>query len=444
MSEKSNQMREEAEAIFRAALEAVDPAVAITRHVRCEGNVLWVGERSYNLDDFDNVSVVGAGKAAAAMAEPLEGILGKRLTTGHITVKYGYAKPLRSIQIAEAGHPVPDETGFRAAEKTIELVQRAGKNGLVIFLLSGGGSALLPVPAKGITLEEKKQVTKLLLESGATIQEINAIRKHISAVKGGQLARLAHPATLVSLILSDVVGDRLDSIGSGPTAPDETTFDDCLRIFKKYRLKERIPRTVLEHLEKGKRSEIPETPKPGDEIFNRALNYIIGNNVLAVEAAAEKARSLGYNTLVLSTFIEGEAREIGRMHAALAKEVLRSGQPSKRPSCLISGGETTVTVRGKGLGGRNQEFCLAAAIAIKGLDDVVILSGATDGTDGPTDAAGAIVDGTTVGRGRAAGLDAETHLRNNDSYRFFKPLGELLITGPTFTNVMDIHLVLVR
>jgi len=443
MKNKLERMRREAEAIFRAALKAVDPATAVRRHVRREGNILRVSERSYNLDDFENVLVAGAGKAAAAMAEPLEEILAERLTAGYINVKYGYTKPLRSIQITEAGHPFPDEAGRRGAEKITGLVSGAREKDLVFFLISGGGSALLPVPAKGIPLEEKKQVTKLLLESGATIDEINAIRKHISAVKGGQLARLAHPATLISLILSDVVGDRLDSIASGPTVPDETTFDDCWGVIEKYGLKGRVPRAVLEHLEKGKRGEIPETPKPGDDALSRTQNLIIGNNALAVEAAAEKAGSLGYNTLVLSTFVEGEAREIARMFTALAKEILRSGQPVRPPACLISGGETTVTVHGKGLGGRNQELCLAAAIGIEGLEGIVILSGATDGTDGPTEAAGAIVDGTTVRRGRSLGLDAEIYLGYNDSYHFLKPLSDLLITGPTFTNVMDLHIIMV-
>ncbi|MDH7513500.1 MAG: glycerate kinase [Clostridiales bacterium] len=444
MKNKVERLREEAEAIYRAGLTAVDPAMAVRRHVRREGNILRVGERSYNLDDFENVLVVGAGKAAAAMAQPLEEILGERLTEGHVNVKYGHAKALERIQVCEAGHPVPDEAGRGGAEKIIELVCRAREKDLVFFLISGGGSALLPVPAGGLTLEEKQQVTKLLLECGAAIHEINAVRKHISAVKGGQLARLAHPATLISLILSDVVGDRPDSIASGPTVPDEMTFGDCLHILEKYELTITIPRAILEHFEKGKRGEIPETPKPGDEAFSRTQNLIIANNAQAVEAAAEKARSLGFNTLVLSTFVEGEAREIARMHTALAKEVLRSGQPVRRPGCLISGGETTVKVRGKGLGGRNQEFCLAAAIGIEGLEDVVILSGATDGTDGPTDAAGAIVDGSTVQRGRALGLEAEAYLGNNDSYHFFQPLGDLLVTGATLTNVMDLHIVIVR
>ena len=377
------------------------------------------------------------------MAQPVEEILGEQLTSGFINVNYGHTKPLRRIRITEAGHPLPDEAGWRGSQKIIELVQRASEKDFIIFLLSGGGSALLPAPAEGLTLEEKQKVTKLLLESGATIHEINTIRKHISRVKGGQLARLAHPAALLSFVISDVVGDRLDSIASGPTVADKTTFGDCFRILEKYRLTTRIPRAVLRRLEKGSRGEIPETPKPGDPIFSRTQNLLIATNAQAIKAAAEKARSLGYNVLVLSTAVEGEAREVARVHAAMAKEIVRSGQPIRRPACLISGGETTVTVQGDGLGGRCQEFCLAAAIEIEGLEKVFILSGATDGTDGPTDAAGAISDGTTVRRGRALGLEAGVYLRNNDSYHFFKPLNGLLFTGPTLTNVMDLYIILV-
>ncbi len=436
--------REDAATIFKAALKAVDSTAALRRHVERRRNNLAIGDRAYDLNEFRNVFVIGAGKASAAMAQPLEEILGERLTAGFINVKYGHSKTLRRVHVNEASHPVPDEAGLRGAEEIIRLLRRTEEKDLVIFLISGGGSALLPAPAEGLTLKDKQHVTKLLLDCGATIHEMNTIRKHISRVKGGQLARLAQPATLISLIISDVVGDRFDSIASGPTVPDESTFKDCLRILEKYGLMARIPLAALRHLEKGSRGEIEETPKSGNPVFSRTQNLIIASNSQAVEAAEEKARALGYNTLVLSTLVEGETREIARMHTAIAKEILRSGRPVRRPACLISGGETTVTVRGSGLGGRNQEFSLAAAIEIDSLEDTVILSGGTDGTDGPTDAAGAISDGTTLRRGRALGLEAEACLRNNDSYNFFQPLGDLLVTGPTFTNVMDLHLVLVR
>lgn len=431
-------------AIFQAALKAVDPTIAIKRHIEREGNILRVGPKQYNLEAFWNVIALGAGKAAAAMAETIEGLLGDRLTLGAINVNYGQTRPLRRIHITEAGHPLPDEAGWHGAEKIFTLAQGASEKDLVLFILSGGGSALLPLPAEGLTLKDKKVVTEFLLAIGATIHEINTVRKHISRIKGGQLARAAYPATLISLILSDVVGDKLDTIASGPTVPDETTFADALNILEKYGLRAEIPSAILNHLEKGRRGDIPETPKAGDLAFTRTQNLIIASNAQAVEAAAAKSRQLGYQTLILSTFLQGQTSEVARMHGAIAKEILRSGQPIKRPACLISGGETTVIVRGSGLGGRNQEFSLAAAIEIDGLEGVLILSGATDGRDGPTDAAGAIADGTTVRRGRSFGLEAEAHLRRNDSYRFFKPLGDLIFTGPTFTNVMDLHLVLVR
>jgi hydroxypyruvate reductase len=313
----------------------------------------------------------------------------------------------------------------------------------VICLISGGASALLPAPAPPITLEEKQQVTRLLLACGATIHEINAVRKHISEVKGGQLARLAYPARVLSLLLSDVIGDPLDVIGSGPTAPDASTFADALAVLDKYGLRERVPAPVRERLERGAAGEIPETPKADDPVFQRTQNLIVGNNRTAVDAAAKIARVFGFRPLVLSTMIEGETREVARVHAAIVREILASGRPARPPVCLISGGETTVTLRGNGLGGRNQEFVLAAAIELAGLPDVVVLSGGTDGTDGPTDAAGAIADGATLARAERIGLDARRMLAENDSYHFFEPLGDLIKTGPTNTNVMDLRLLLV-
>ena len=439
----STGIRQDALAIFQAGFRAVDAANAVRKCVRLEKNILSVGDKRYDLSRYDAVYIIGAGKASAAMAGCLEDLLGDRIRSGVINVKYGHGRPLRRIEIIEAGHPVPDEAGLRGTEKIKETLRRTGEKDLVVFLLSGGGSALLPSPAPGLTLDDKQRLTRLLLESGADIQEINALRKHISAVKGGQLARLAFPSTLVSLILSDVIGDRLDSIASGPTVPDNTTFQDCLRILEKYGLARKIPRAVLDHLEKGAKGEVEETPKPGDPAFARAQNLIVGSNIQALLAAEDKAKALGYSCLILSSSIDGETREIARMHAALAREIFASGHPVPRPACLISGGETTVTVHGHGLGGRNQEFALAAAIALDGLEDVVVLSGGTDGTDGPTDAAGAIADGETVRRARSLGVEAADSLRNNDSYHFFEPLGDLLITGPTLTNVMDLRLILV-
>ncbi len=437
-------IRKDANLIFRAGLEAVEPAGAVKKYVQRGGERLVIDGRTYDLGAYGSVYVVGAGKAAAAMALAVEALLEDRLTSGIVNVKYGHSRPLRRVSVNEAAHPVPDEAGLRGTQEMMNLLGQADEKSLVIFLISGGGSALLPAPVEGLKLEDEQQVTQLLLESGAAIEEINAIRKHISRVKGGQLARLAYPATLVSLVLSDVIGDRLDSIASGPTVPDRTSYQDCLRILQRYAIAKKIPPAVLAHLQKGARGEIPETPKTGEPVFERTQNVIVGSSIQAVRAAKEKAEALGYAALILSTFIEGETREVAIVHAALAKEVRRSGHPISSPACLISGGETTVTIRGRGLGGRNQEFALAAAIEIEGLENVVILSGGTDGTDGPTDAAGAVADGTTIRRAVQMGLDAESCLRNNDSYHFFQPLGDLLMTGPTLTNVMDLRLVLVR
>jgi hydroxypyruvate reductase len=293
-----------------------------------------------------------------------------------------------------------------------------------------------------VTLEEQQETTKLLLACGATINEINCVRKHISAIKGGQLARLAAPATLLALLLSDVIGDPLDVIGSGPAAPDGSTFEDAWQALEKYGITARVPAAVRERIAAGRRGEIPETPKPGDACFRKTRNLIVGSNRLAVDAAAAKAKALGYRPVVLSTLIEGETREIAAMHCAIAREALLSGRPAKPPVCFISGGETTVTLRGSGKGGRNMEFALAAAIALEGVDQILAFSAGTDGTDGPTDAAGAWATGSTAVRARAAGLNPAAALAANDSYPFFQALDGLVMTGPTGTNVMDVRLML--
>lgn len=438
-----SQLRKEAVAIFQAGLKAVDSINSIKKYLIRHEEKLILGDQEYDLAHYDGVYAIGGGKASAAMAQAVEEILGDRLKTGIINVKYGHSVPLKIIHINEAGHPVPDEAGLRGSQQIIQLLGKIGEKDLVLCLISGGGSALMPCPAEGLTLEDKMRLTQRLLESGATIQEINALRKHVSRVKGGRLARLAYPSTLISLILSDVIGDDLDCIASGPTVPDNSTFKDCLHIIEKYNIRSKIPLAVLELLEKGDRGEIEETPKADDPSFERTQNIIVASNILAIKAARQKAEALGYHTLILSSVIEGETKDIAKVHAAIAKEILETGNPVSRPACVISGGETTVTIRGQGLGGRNQEFALAAAMEIEGMGDVVILSGGTDGTDGPTDAAGAIADGTTIRRAQAEALDAEHYLRENDSYHFFQSLGDLLITGPTYTNVMDLRLVMV-
>jgi len=423
-------LRSDAQRIFRAALRAADPYEAVLRHL-------------YVPETFKHVYVVGAGKAAGAMAAAAEKVLGRRITEGWLNVKDGHKVKLQHIHQEECGHPVPDERGVRGAREIARIVAKAGKGDLVVCLISGGASALTPFPALPITLAAKQETTRLLLACGATIHEINTVRKHLSSLKGGWLAALAYPATVLSLILSDVIGDNLDVIGSGMTAPDSSTFGDAQAVIDCYGLGRKIPKEVRERLRAGIAGEVPETPKAGAPAFARTQNLIVGSNALALDQAAVAAKELGYRPLILSSTVDGETRDIARMHASIAREVRIAGHPVKPPACLISGGETTVTLRGSGKGGRNQEFVLAAAIALAGEPGVAVLSAGTDGTDGPTDAAGAIAGPAILGAAKKKGLDAQAFLRNNDSYNFFAPLGNLLRTGPTNTNVMDIHLFLI-
>lgn len=440
---RREELRHDLHTIFQAALKAVDPAEAIRTHVRRAGNQLYVAGRIYDLRQYDALSVIGVGKAGAAMAIAVEALLGDRLHGGHVIVKYGHGAPVTHVTVHEAGHPIPDEAGVRATRTLIDFVTGRGPRELLICLLSGGGSALSPAPVEGITLAEKQEVTRLLLACGATIHEINALRKHISRMKGGQLARLASPATLITLVLSDVVGDSLDVIASGPTVPDTSTFADCLEILRKYQLLDQLPTTIRRHLEAGVSGAVPETPKPGDAVFARTQTVIIGRNLQALEAASREATTLGYQPLILSSAIEGETREVAKVHAGIAREVLASGHPIAAPACILSGGETTVTLRGQGKGGRNQEFALALALDIHNIPGIATLSGGTDGTDGPTDAAGAVADWTSYTRAEQLGLHPRKALEHNDAYSFFERLGDLLITGPTQTNVMDVRIMLI-
>ena len=424
-----SRQRQHALRIFRAALQAADPYQAVLNAVTFDGQVLKIGAKRYRLADFDKIWVLGAGKASAAMASAIERILGRRVTAGLINVPDGIETRLRRIELQPCGHPIPDERGAEGARRMLEMACSAGPRDLLIALISGGASAMLPAPAPPLTLEGKQQLTRALLASGATIHEMNAVRKHLSLIKGGQLARAAFPATLHTLMISDVVGDDPEVIGSGPTVPDPSTVADAKRILKKYGLT--APAEAFH-----------ETPKPGDPLFGRTRYRIVASNKQAIAAAAECARQLGYHTRVLSTTIEGETRDVASQHAEIARKILKSG---RRPACLLSGGETTVTLRGRGLGGRNQEFVLAGILALgqAGAGPVTILSAGTDGIDGPTDAAGAIADSTTLARAASLGLDALRFLDNNDSYHFFEPLDALLKTGPTGTNVADIRILLI-
>lgn len=467
------ELRSMAKEIFSKAVSAVDPARLLKETIRIEKNRLLIvpdpvrksggrrpdatsakrgivanpaekdPELSFDLNSFEKIYVVGAGKASNSMAQAIEETFGDRVTKGIVTTKYGHLLPLKKTQIIEAGHPLPDRKGYEGAKRIRNLLKGSGPNDLVIFLLSGGGSALLPFPADEIELKEKQEVTQLLLDCGADIQEINTIRKHISKMKGGWLARWAYPSTVLGFILSDVVGDQPDIIGSGPTVADPSTFEKAWEILQKYDLLGEISASIKNHLQSGKEGKVEETPKPGDPVFERVHNRLIGSNSLALLAAEKEAASRGLNTLILSSSIVGETREAARFHTAIANEVISSGNPVPTPACILSGGETTVTIKGDGLGGRNQEFALAGALEIGGIEKIVLLSGGTDGTDGPTDAAGALADHTTLSRAKSMGLNPRAHLENNDAYPFFQKLGDLLITGPTRTNVMDVRIILI-
>lgn len=429
--------------VLHAALEAVDPAAAVRRHVQFCNETLWVGGMAYDLTAYRRVFVVGAGKAGAPMVQAVEEMLGERIAAGYVNVKYGHSAPTERVAITEAGHPIPDEAGVAGARAIASLLESAGADDLVVCLISGGGSALMTLPVEGVSLADMMALTEALLRRAATINEINTIRKHLDRLKGGNLARLAHPARVVSLLLSDVVGNPLDVIASGPTVPDTTTFADAWRLLERYGLVDDAPPSIVAHLRRGVAGEIAETPKPGDPLFARAQNQVVASNDLAASAAAAAASDLGFNPLLLSTYVEGEAREVAKVLVAVGREVLASGRPVSRPACIIAGGETTVTVRGNGKGGRNQEMALAAAVCLDGIDDVAVVCLATDGSDGPTDAAGALADGTTLARGRGLGLDAWDHLARNDAYNYLAPLGDLLLTGPTNTNVNDLSFVFV-
>jgi len=427
--------------LLKAGLAAVDPVCAVRRNVKRVDTIIQVGRRRYDQREYRQVVAVGAGKAAARMGAALENLLGNRLGSGLVVVKYGHVTETRMIEVLEAGHPLPDRSGQKAAERLLGLVRKLAPNDLLFVLLSGGASSLLPMPAGGLTLADKQKVTQLLLRSGAGIQEINTVRKHLSAIKGGRLAA-ATAARVVSLIMSDVIGDDLEAIGSGPTAPDHTTYADACRVLQRYRLWADVPARVRTHLAGGVRGAEEETPKPGSSLFRRVQNHIIGNNGAAVKAVAQAARQSGFRPLVLSTSLIGEARGAAKSFGAIAREIVTSGRPVRRPACVVAGGELTVTVRGSGRGGRAQEFALAASLEIAGLPKVWIAAFATDGTDGPTDAAGAVVDGQTVARAQRVGLNPHELLLENNAYRFFKKVGGHIITGPTGTNVNDLHLLI--
>jgi len=443
-------MRRDMALIRDAALKAVDPFAAVLRHLHLEGGLLRVGTATLPLTIpaakcSRRVFVLAVGKAAVPMTAAACQVLGAIPVEGVVVTKYGHVASYElpsTLEIVEAGHPVPDAAGARGGTAFLRCLNQTTADDLVLLLLSGGGSALLPAPSPGVTLEDLQVTTDHLLRSGANIVDLNVVRKHLSSLKGGQLARMAAPAPVIALVLSDVVGDPMDVIASGPTAPDPTTFAQAWDVVERYALTDVVPKSVSAHLQAGLRGEVPETPKPGDSLFDRVHNVIVGSNALAAQAAVAQAEALGYAGLLLTTFIEGEAREIAKVAVALAKSLKATGHPVSLPACLVWGGETTVTVTGQGKGGRNQELALAAALGLEGIVGVAVMALATDGTDGPTDAAGAVVDGSTAGRARDRGWDLRAALQDNNAYPLLADVGDLLRLGPTGTNVNDILVLL--
>ena len=426
---------------LRAAARAILDAALAAADVR---PLVQAALPSLALPSRGRLVVVGAGKASGAMAAAVEEALGDRVSDGRVVVKDGYRAPTRRIRVVEAGHPVPDERGAAAAREVHALALACGPDDLLLVLVSGGGSALTPAPTPPITLGEKQALTRLLLAAGANIAQLNAVRKHCSLLKGGQLARAAAPARVHALLLSDVIGDPIDVIASGPTAPDDSTFSQAMGILARFDIRDQVPPSVVARLRMGMAGEVPETPKPGDPVFDGVTNAVVGNNRLVTDAAEGAAQKAGFTPHLLTRALEGEAREVARRFVSLAREVRAGRGPVAAPACLIAGGETTVTVRGGGRGGRCQELALAAALHMEGLEGAVILAAGTDGTDGPTDAAGAIVDGTTAARARERGGDPRARLDDNDSHPALAAVGDLVITGPTRTNLLDLYLVLVE
>ncbi|MCL4500371.1 MAG: glycerate kinase [Deltaproteobacteria bacterium] len=437
--EKSGTSKEKLREIFQAALRAADPYKAVNRHME---EIF----RNYAQHNCGRLFLIGFGKAASSMSKAVADSLSGWLSRGIIITKYGHALPAHRgerITIFEAGHPLPDAKGVQATREVVRLLGQADHQTLIVCLISGGGSALLVSPDRGVTLAEKQAVTDLLMKAGGDIFELNALRKHLSAVKGGRLAQIASPAPVISLILSDVIGDRLDVIASGPTAPDPSTYQEVMEVIAKYSLTTSIPPNVRDIITRGAKGLIPETPKEGNPVFQNVENLIVGSNAMAIAAAKQAAEDLGCETEIISTTLSGEAKLVARDLASRALEVKLALSPGRKV-CLLAGGETAVTVTGRGQGGRNTEMALAFALEIRDQTGITLLSAGTDGTDGPTDAAGALADGQTVARALSLGLDPHSYLADNDSYPFFKTLDDLVITGPTGTNVMDIQLILLE
>jgi glycerate 2-kinase len=427
--------------LIAAGLDHADPYHALLKAVSCKGRLLHVGRRIYDLRHFDRIVAVGAGKASARMAQAIEHLLGAKLEQGLVVVKNGHRASTNQITVVEAGHPIPDRAGRHAAERIRTLVRDLTPRDLLIVLLSGGASSLLPAPVPGITLADKQRTTRLLLRSGATIDETNAVRKHLSRLKGGGLA-LSTRATIATLILSDVIGDDVGTIGSGPTAPDPTTFADAIAVLQRYKLWHAVPDAVRLHLLQGNRGAVPETLKPGSPRLRSVRHTIIGNNREMLDAVAHTAEQAGLHTYLFPIAITGEAQTEGKRFVERALRLVRQAGRLRRPSCIVAGGEPTVTVTGQGKGGRAQEFAAAAALHLAGVANVWLVALGTDGIDGPTDVAGAMVSGATAVQAGKIGVNLRSALKRHDTYPALKALRCHIRTGPTGTNVNDLYLFL--
>lgn len=426
--------------ILQAAIQSVDPGNAVTAYINKIQDKIYIDGQVVP-EDHGQIVIIGAGKASEPMLVACGDILKDDIHKAFVITKEGYRSSAQlpdQMRCVEAGHPIPDERGVKNTHVIMEMLSNLSSKDIVICLFSGGGSALLVSPVPGVTLDDLQQLTTLLLRCGATINEINCLRKHLDEVKGGQLARLASPARIYSLILSDVVGDPLDVIASGPTVPDPTTYQDALAVIEKYKMSDQVAPAIRDHLNKGINHAIADTPKMGEPIFAQVKNLIIGSNRTAALAACTQAELEGFNTLLLTNYLQGEAAETGKVLSSFLKQIDSFGEPLPRPACLIAGGETTVTMESSGLGGRNQELALQACLDLKNYPNLALISLASDGGDGPTDAAGAIAWGDTFENAIQMGLKPEQYLANHDSYHFFEPLGELIKTGPTLTNVNDL------
>ena len=432
-----------AEQIFMAAVESVLPEKMIRREVVLKDDVLEISGIRLPLDTLDRIYIIGAGKASGRMALEIENILGEKITAGHVITKYGHTCELKYIYLSEASHPVPDENGIYATESVLGIADKAAENDLVICLISGGGSSLLADVPEGLSISDLIMINNELLRCGADIREINTVRKHLSKVKGGQLARAAMPATVISLILSDVIGDPLDVIASGPTVPDNTTFNDAWKVIKKYDLISRLPHPVTDYLQNGIAGIYPDTPKKDDAVFNQVHNIIVGNNKIALEAAVQKARELGLNAFQVTSELTGDTTDAANHLVNIARSY-QADDLIEKPCCLLFGGETTVKVKGTGVGGRNQHLALLIALLLRGSKGITLLAAGTDGNDGPTEAAGAVVDNQTFDAASNKNLDARQYLSNFDSFHFFKKAGGHIITDPTGTNVMDVIVILIE